>query len=379
MSTTTGSCNERFGRLQEEFAHRLETGHELGAALAVRVEGESVVDLHGGWADAVRATPWRADTLVCVCSTTKTVIALAALLLADREELDLDAPVSRYWPEFAAEQKDMIKVRHLLSHTSGLSGWQQPIALPDVYDWDTSTTRLATQAPWWEPGSTSGYHVITFGHLIGEVIRRITGMRPGEFVARELAAPLGADFHIGLDPAEFHRVAELIPPAQPDVTSMPDPDGIQARSYTGPFPDFSQFADERFRCAEIPAGNGHGTAEALARLQSIVSNRGSLGGRRLLGPHTLDRIFDVQSNGTDLVLGVPLRFGIGYALPCEATFPFIPDRRICFWFGAGGSFAVNDLDRRVTITYVMNQMHPGLVSPNAAAYLTAAFEALDQL
>ena len=341
------------------------SGDELGAALAVHVDGEPVVDLWGGWADLAATSPWRSDTLVCTFSCTKTVVALAALLLVERGELDLRAPVARYWPEFAANGKQAVEIRHLLGHTSGLSGWAQPVTLPDVYDWATSTARLAAQAPWWAPGTASGYHAITYGHLVGEVIRRITGRKPGEFVRREIAGPLGADFHIGLDPAEFGRVAELdpVPPPVPHDPAV-DPSSVAYRTFTGPaLSDPAEFARPEFRRADIGAGNGHGTARALAQIHAAAPAR------------IYDPVFDVQADGVDLALGAPLRWGVGFALPTPVTFPFVPDRRICYWFGAGGSFVLIDLDRRLVAAYVMNKLHPGIASANSAAYLAALFAA----
>ena len=233
-----GTCNARFDPLRELFAAKLESGEDLGASLAVNIDGEMVVDLWGGWADEARTVPWTENTITNVFSTTKTMTALAALVLVDRGELDLDANVAKYWPEFAARGKAGIKVRQLLSHTSGVSGWEQPITLEDVYDWDKSTALLAAQAPWWEPGTASGYHMLTYGHLIGEVIRRITGQRLGEFFAAHVAGPLGADFHIGLPPSEFHRVANVVPPpSRPtppfDPTQL-DPNSVAFKTLTNP-------------------------------------------------------------------------------------------------------------------------------------------------
>jgi CubicO group peptidase (beta-lactamase class C family) len=206
-----GTCGARFDPLRELFAAKLESDEDLGASLAVNIEGEMVVDLWGGWADEARTVPWAEDTITCVFSTTKTMTSLAALVQVDRSELDLDANVAVYWPEFAARGKAGIKVRHLLSHTSGVSGWDQAVTMEDLYDFDRSTAMLAAQAPWWEPGTASGYHALTYGHLIGEVIRRITGRRTGQFFAAQIAGPLGTDFHIGLPPSEFHRVANPVP------------------------------------------------------------------------------------------------------------------------------------------------------------------------
>src|SRR5438067_6127676 len=207
----SGTCSARFEPLRELFAAKLESGEDLGASLAVNIDGEMVVDLWGGWADEARTVPWTEHTITNIFSTTKAMTSLAALMLVDRGELDLDATVAKYWPEFAANGKAAIKVRHLLSHTSGVSGWEQPITLEDLYDCEKSAALLAAQAPWWEPGTAAGYHALNYGHLIGEVIRRITGQRLGEFFAAEIAGPLGADFHIGLPLSEFHRVANLVP------------------------------------------------------------------------------------------------------------------------------------------------------------------------
>ena len=280
--------------------------------------------------------------------------SLAALVLVDRGELDLDATVAKYWPEFAANGKAGIKVRHLLSHTSGVSGWEQPITLEDMYDWDKSTALLAAQAPWWEPGTASGYHALNYGHLIGEVIRRITGQRLGEFLAAEVAGPLGADFHIGLPPTEFHRVANVVPPPPSPFPSEPqrfDRDSVAFKTWTNPMMTVETTSTEGWRRADIGAGNGHGNARSLARLQSAVACGGEVDGVRLLSPQTIDRIFEVQSNGIDLVTGIQSKFGIGYGL--------LPEGRVCCFGGMGGSLVVIDVDRRITFAYAMNKMAPG--------------------
>ncbi len=380
MKTTPlgGTCSARFEPLRELLAAKLESGEDLGASLAVNVGGAMAVDLWGGWADEARTAVWSEDTITCVFSTTKTMTALAALVLVERGELDLDANVARYWPKFAARGKAGIKVRHLLSHTSGVSGWEQPVTIDDVYDWDKSTAMLAAQAPWWEPGTASGYHALTYGHLIGEVIRRITGQRLGEFFAAEVAGPLGADFHIGLPPSEFPRVATPVPwPPQPTYPSDLDPSGPAFKTFTGP--DLSRNLEwcgtERWRRADIGAGNGHGNARSIARLQSAVACGGVVDGVRLLSPRTIDRIFEVQSDGIDLVLGYRLRIGVGYGLPWPEVLPFVPEGRVCFGTGAGGSLVLADAERQLTIAYVMNKMVPaGVVCPIAAALVERVYD-----
>lgn len=215
-----GTCDDRFSAVRDILAANLEQGEDVGASVAVTVDGELVVDIWGGWSDEARSVPWERDTITNVWSTTKTMTALCALMVADSGQLDLDAPVSRYWPEFAAAGKgERVLVRHLLGHTAGLCGWSEAIAFSDLYDWEKCTSLLAAQEPWWEPGTASGYHALTQGYLVGEVIRRVTGQTVGKFFRKEVAEPLGADFHIGLDPADFARVSNVIPP--PPI-SMPE-------------------------------------------------------------------------------------------------------------------------------------------------------------
>jgi CubicO group peptidase (beta-lactamase class C family) len=373
-----GTCSARFEPLGELFAAKLESGEDLGASLAVNLDGEMVVDLWGGWADEARTVPWTKNTITCVFSTTKTMTALAALVLVDRGQLDLDANVAKYWPEFAARGKADIKVRHLLSHTSGVSGWEQPVTFEDVYGWDKSTAMLAAQAPWWEPGTASGYHAFTYGHLIGEVIRRITGQRLGEFFATQIARPLGADFHIGLPLSEFPRVANLVAPQGPptDLTRL-DPNGPAYKTNTGPDLDrnIELSRTERWRRADIGAGNGHGNARSVARIQSAVACAGVVDGVRLLSPKTIDRIFEVQYNGTDLVTGMRVRMGIGYGLlPSPDVLPFLPAGRLAAWGGAGGSLVIADADRRMTFAYVMNKMVPRVVGPVAEVLVQRLYD-----
>jgi len=375
-----GTCRARFDPLRELFAAKLESGEDLGTSLAVHIDGEMVVDLWGGWADEARTVPWTENTITCVFSTTKTMTALAALVLVDHGELDLDANVAAYWPEFAARGKAGIKVHQLLSHTSGVSGWEQPVTIEDVYDWDKSTAMLAAQAPLWEPGTASGYHGVTYGHLIGEVIRRITGQRLGEFLAAQIAGPLGADFHIGLPPSEFHRVANVVPPAShPDDLTQHDSNSVVFKTKTGPAIKAEWSWTERWRRADIGAANGHGNARSVARLQSAVACGGDVDGVRLLSPKTIDRIFEVQSNGIDLVLGIPLKMGIGYGLlPTPQVLPFLPEGRLCSWGGWGGSLVIADADRRMTFAYAMNKMAPGVVGPIAAALVERLYDIVNR-
>ncbi len=363
-----GSFEPRFERVATVLAGHIDDGLDVGASVAVAIDGELVVDLWGGHQDAERARPWERDTIVNVFSTTKTMTALCALMLADRGELDLHAPVARYWPEFAAAGKESIEVRHLLGHTAGLSGWDEPLHSIDLADWERCTSLLAAQAPWWTPGTASGYHAITQGYLIGEVVRRITGLSIGRFFAQAVAEPLGADFHIGLAPEHDRRFAPLIPPPPVDLAAAGFSE-LAVKSLTNPPVTGDLTREEWWRRAEIPAANGHGNARSVAQIQSVIACGGEARGTRLLSSAGVEALFEEQSNGQDLVLGVPLRFGIGYGLASE-TMPMGP--RSCAWGGYGGSLVINDLDARITIAYVMNRMEPGLLGDNRGASLAMA-------
>jgi CubicO group peptidase (beta-lactamase class C family) len=206
MTDVHGACDPKFDELRDILRASLESGADLGASVAVILDGETVVDLWGGWADEARTRPWTEHTITNVWSTTKTMVALSALLLVERGQLDPFAPVARYWPEFAENGKETIEVRHLMSHTSGVSAWERPVTYDDLYDWERSTAMLAAQPPWWEPGDGSGHHALNYRHLIGDVIRRIDGRGLKQFVAEELAMPFGADFQIGVAAPDLDRV-----------------------------------------------------------------------------------------------------------------------------------------------------------------------------
>ena len=354
-----GTCKPQFERVKAVFEENFEQRGDVGASVAVSLEGETMVDLWAGHRDRARTLPWEQDTIVNVYSTTKTMTALTALLLADRGELDLYAPVKRYWPEFAQNGKDQVEVRHFLSHSAGLSGMDEPMNDQDVYDWEKMVTALGRQAPWWEPGTASGYHALTQGHLIGEVVRRVTGVSLGEFFRRELAEPLGADFHIGTGPEHDHRIGELIPPKTAPADES-KPDSIAARTFANPFISARASATRAWRAAEIPAANGHGNARSVMAVQTLAANLGIASGKRLMSEAGCRAIFDKQTFGKDLVLGVPVRFGMGYGITTDAM-PMGPNPNIAYWGGWGGSTAVIDQDARLCISYVMNRMEGNLM------------------
>ncbi len=376
--TIHGTIDPRFEAIEPILSDSIASGNDRGVSVAVTIDGEFAVDAWGGFADLESTQPWERDTITNVWSSTKTMTNLTALMLADRGAIDLDARVAEYWPEFAANGKQDVLVRHLLAHTSGVSGWEQPITVEDLFDWELSTSRLAAQAPWFEPGSAAGYHAITQGHLVGEVVRRVDGRTLGTVFCEELAQPLGADFHIGLPAEHDHRVSPYTVPHVHPLAESPDRD-VQFKTFTGPLVAGEASWTEAWRRAEIGAANGHGNARAMAAVQSIVSNGGTLGGRQYLSPATIDRIFEVQFDGVDLALGAPLVWGIGYGLPSPTTAHFIPHTgRIAFWCGWGGSIVLNDLDRHMTITFAMNQNGEGVVGKNTTwSLVQAIYAALD--
>jgi CubicO group peptidase (beta-lactamase class C family) len=371
MAEVQGTCEPRYESVRATLAGQLDRGEDLGASVAVFVHGEPVVDVWGGWADAEKTRPWERDTITNVWSTTKTMTFLCALMLHDRGELDFHAPVATYWPEFAQAGKEKVLVRHVMGHTAGLSGWEEPLAAEQLADWDLCTQRLAAQAPWWEPGSGSGYHAVTQGYLIGEIVRRITGDTIGAWFAREVAKPLEADFHIGLPASEDHRVSNVIPPPPIDFEGMEGQiSELMIKTLTNPPLDASMAHHAWWRRAEIPAANGQGNARSVAAIQSIIAGKGEARGVRLLSAESTDAIFEVQAKGIDKVLGISERMGMGYGLSNPPEIPGGP--RTCYWGGYGGSVIIMDQDTELTVCYVMNRMESGLVGDMRGTNIVAA-------
>lgn len=352
--STAGFVHDRFAPVREAFDANLKTGADLGASFAATVEGETVVDIWGGWADEAKTRPWETDTIVNVYSTTKTMTALTALLLADRGEIDFDAPVAKYWPEFAANGKDRVKVSHLMSHSAGLSGWKEPITREDLYDWDKATALLAAQAPYWEPGTASGYHGLTQGYLVGEVVRRVTGRSLGTVFREEIAEPLGADFHIGLPAEHDARVADLIPPPPGQAIGDGEQSELNRNMSSNPPINPLDTRTRAWRAAEIPAAGGHGNARSIAEVHVLLANGGVAKGKRLMSEAGCRKALEVQIEGTDLIFNAPAKFGMGFGLPGPMV-P-LPNPNSLFWGGYGGSLVIIDMDARTTFGYAMNKM-----------------------
>jgi CubicO group peptidase (beta-lactamase class C family) len=372
--TVSGTCTPSFEPLRDLLARNLADGSDAGASVAVIHDGELVADLWGG--EARPGEPWVEDTVVQVWSVGKTMAALTTLVLADRGELDLDAPVSAYWQEF---RRDDVLVRHLLSHTSGYAGWTEPLDVAGLLDLEASERMLAEQEPWWEPGTASGYHMIGYGHLLDGLVRGATGVPLADQFRTLVAEPLGADFHLGVPESVLARCADLQPPTESSIDFAALPEGnFLVPTIVNPILDVGNLCNTaEWRTVSVAGANGHGNARGIALAQSVVSHGGEVDGVRLLSPETVDRIFDVQADGPDLVLFVPLKWGIGYGLPQPFSAPAVPEGRVCWWTGWGGSIVVNDLDRRVTVAYAMNRMVDHFTSSERTdGYVRTAFECL---
>lgn len=381
-----GRCAPAFSRVRQAFEENFRSRQEVGAGVCVTVEGETVVDLWAGHADQARTRPWTRDTIANVYSTTKGMTALCAQQLVDRGRLDLDAPVARYWPEFAAAGKAEMPVRWLLSHRAGLAAVREPLPPEALYDWDAMCRALAAEVPWWEPGTDHGYHAITFGWLVGEVVHRIDGRSLGTYFREEIAEPLGADFHIGLPDAEHGRVAELSPIPPPEAGEGLDlaaalanePEGLLARAFLNPPSILLGPNTPEWRRAEIPGANGHANARAVARVYAALACGGELDGVRVLSPEGIDRCRHEESCGLDRVLRIRTRIGQGFILSQDAPLAaFGPNEGAFGHPGAGGSVGFADPAARVSFGYVMNRLGPHiLLDPRADALIDAVYASL---
>jgi CubicO group peptidase (beta-lactamase class C family) len=364
VTEVNGVCEKRFTAVRDALAASLDD-QDVGACAAVFLDGEPVVDIWGGYADAARTVPWERDTITNIWSTSKTMLGLSALILADRGELDLDAPVARYWPEFAAAGKEAVLVSHLLSHTAGLPDFDEPVTAAELYDWPGITARLAAQAPRWEPGKLAGYHSMTQTYLVGEVIQRVTGRPLARFFAEEVAGPLGADFHWTLPAEHDHRLAlGIAPPGAPGdwgpaSASRADDHNLRIR-----LTDANSVA---WRRSEGPVGGAYGNARSAAAIQSVLACGGTARGVRLLSPAGCERAREEQYHGVDQILGGTMRYGMGYGIFDQSA----------GWGGWGGSMVMADPGARMSVAYAMNQMlDAGHGDVRALGIVMAAYEGL---
>jgi CubicO group peptidase (beta-lactamase class C family) len=370
-----GSCHSGFGAVKAAFEQNFTERGDVGASVCVIHDDEVVVDLWSGEGTDIHGNvvPWSTDSIINCWSLSKTMMYLCTYLLVDRGELDFDAPIARYWPEFAQNGKEGVLVRHVMSHTSGLSGFAEPLTPADICDWGKPVGVLERQEPWWEPGTQSGYQALTQGYLIGEVVRRVTGRSLGRFYADEFAGPLGVDFHIGTAAEHDARALRVIPPSAPLGGGVAS-DSIAARTFAIPRLGAEFSWTEAWRRCESPAANGHGNARSVATAQSVMAGLGEAGGRRFFSEATARRVYDVQAEGNDLALMRPLKFGMGYGLVSKDV-PIAPSDTAFWWGGWGGSLVVIDPAKRLTVAYVMNKMDDGTVGDLRAAMLVYAAHA----
>ncbi|NLF87450.1 beta-lactamase family protein [Candidatus Bathyarchaeota archaeon] len=356
-----GFCETQFKKLEKTFQQNFTSGLEVGASISLTINGKYVIDVWAGHKDAAKTKPWEKNTIVPVFSSTKVMSNLCIHMLVDRGLVDLDQPVAKYWSEFAQNGKEELPIKYLLSHTSGVPGWDSLITQQDTYNWNKVTGLLAAQKPWWKPGTACGYHKFTQGYMVGELVRRVTGKPIRAFFTEEVAEPSRADFHLGL-PIEYEaQEADIIPIFASDVQSvLPPPGTISARVLTNPVldPALSYVKSREWLEAEIPSGNGHGNARSMARIGSIIACGGTLDGKKYLSSTTLEATVKEQFYGLDLVLLRPVRWGLGWALPSEEA-PFTPNwktRKACVGLGAGGSLVLMDLEKKLCFAYAMNSM-----------------------
>jgi CubicO group peptidase (beta-lactamase class C family) len=380
VASPEGSCDRRFATVRDAFAANFAARGEVGAAVAVSVGGRVVVDLWGGFADGARRRPWRRDTLVDFFSVGKALAAVCALRLAERGRLDLDAPIARLWPAFAAAGKEAITLRQVLSHRAGLPAVRAPLPDGAMLDWPAMVEALERQAPWWPPGTAHGYHVNTFGYLVGEVVRRAGGATLGAQLRREVAGPLGADVHIGLPASEHARVAEFLwrePPAPPPPPAADADAHMRWSTYWNP-PGLSGAGwvnTAAWRAAEMPSANGHGTARGVARVYAALAKGGTIDGVRVLGAPMLEAALAEHASGLDRVLERPSRFGLGFQLT-QPERPLGPNPGAFGHFGAGGSLGFCDPAADLAFGYVMNDLGPRFQNPRNRALIEAVYACL---
>ncbi|MFF0159801.1 serine hydrolase domain-containing protein [Streptomyces sp. NPDC005263] len=391
-----GTVAEGFEPVRDAFVRNFETLGERGAAVAVYRDGHRVVDLWGGTKDVDGTAPWQRGTAQVMRSATKGVAAAVPLLLHQRGELDLDAPVGEYWPEFKAHGKDRVLVRHVLNHRAGLPLLDHPITPEDALDPSRGPEAVTAQAPVWEPGTDHGYHALTYGWMLDELVRRVTGQGAGEWIAAEIAGPLGLDLWLGLPRAEeaagrtgrVGRVDAPEPAPGPGLRVRPkrsvteaydDPDSLTRRAFAAitPFPDQN---DPAYRAAALPATNGIATADGLARFYAALIGEVDGTGRalRLFDPATLAAARTEESTGPDRVLVVNTRFGLGYMLHGSAS-PLLGPGSFGHP-GRGGALGFADPETGVSFGYVTNGFRKTVTAdPRAQALVRAVRGALEQV
>lgn len=380
----SGRCDPAFAGVREALRDNFAQHGEIGAAVAVTIDGRPVVDLWGGWADGERRRRWREDTLVNVFSVGKGVATVAFLSLVERGLIALDRPVAAYWPEFAAAGKQQVTLRTVLSHRAGLPALRAPLPDEAMYDLPTMANALAAEEPWWEPDRAHGYHVNTFGFLLAELVRRICGETIGAVIRATVTGPLSADFQLGIAAREAARVADYI--FAPELFHNPEQElggsdeqrrYLLQRVYFNP-PGISGLGtvnSPAWRAAEMPSTNAHSNARAVARIYGALAGRGTLGHVRTLAPDLLAEATRVHSDGPDQVLGRPTRYGLGFQLT-QPEARIGPNPHTFGHFGAGGSLGFADPDAGLSFGYTMNRAGPRQRNPRVRGLIDAVYAAL---
>ena len=361
---TQGRFDEKFKSIVDCYENQFELGLDIGSSLAITYEGEMVVDIWAGNRDRAQSLPWEENTIVNVFSSTKNATSLAAYVLADRGQLDFFAPVAEYWPEFAQKGKENILVSHIMSHSSGLPGWDVPVAGEDLYDPDKVAALFETQEPWWEPGTALGYHAISVGNLMGEIIKRISGKTVGNFFRDEIAKPLDIDFHIGLEDKHHSRVAEIhqAVEANPEDLFELEEGSVMHKVMTNGIITAPDANTTKWRRAEIPAAGGHGNGRSIAESMALIANKGTYKEKRIFSEDLIRHALEEQIRGNDLVLVEPLRWGIGFGLPIDnVSWMGYLEEGACFWAGWGGSMSIADTNKRVSFGYAPCLMEEGAI------------------
>lgn len=380
-----GACAPEFTAVRDAFAANFKDGKEVGASFALAQEGEVVVDLWAGHADAARKRPWASDTLINTYSTTKGMAATVVGVLADEGLIDYSARVAEYWPEFAAAGKQDVTVAQLLSHQAGICGPRERVEMAELYDWDGLCAVLAAQWPFWEPGTANGYHAVVFGHIAGEVARRVTGRKKslGQLFAEKVADPLGAgkDYYIGLPEAEDHRVAEMIPVSGAEQLGS-GMGGSSKRMNDAMYcamahpPLTAHIANDRaWRAAEVPGANGQGNGRGIAKVYGALANGGALEGARIISPEGITEMTREECFRKDLVIGVRMRWSRGFILNKAELYGPNPD---AFGHsGWGGSFGFADTRAKLGVGYAMNQMDTNIFGdPRGVRLIEAVYASL---
>ncbi|MGP0031960.1 MAG: serine hydrolase domain-containing protein [Acidimicrobiales bacterium] len=376
-----GTVEPAFAAVRSAFAENFARRDEVGASVCIAVGGTVVVDLYGGWQDTARHRPWERTTLVNVFSVGKALAALCVARLVGQGLLSFDEPVARVWPEFAAADKSRITVRQLLSHQAGLPAVRQPLRERAIFDWDGMCAVLAGHAPWWEPGTAQGYHVNTFGFLVGELVRRASGRSLGMLLRREITGPLGADFFVGVPPGELHRVGEFLglsgPPAVTGGVPLSDALVMEHHAYFNPttLSGLGVVNTTQWRTAELPSTNGHATARGITRVYEALAAGGRCGGTEVVAASVLAEATTEQGYGDDLILHRPSRFGLGFQLT-QAERPLGPNPGSFGHFGAGGSLGFCDPEAQLAFGYAINTMGPRWQNPRNQALVDACYECL---